>query len=295
MEHRRRLCRPDLVRPCRLLRHRRLYLDHPAGDLRLEPVARLASRHGGGRHRGLGHRRAVLSRRPARLLLRPDHAGLRRGLPHPRQLAALHPGRARHPDQGRPPADQLPVQGPDLGLLPRLAALPRLARDRLAPDPQPLRRAPGGTARERGCRAGAGHRRLRREGEGADPVGGDVRRRRHLLCTEVPLYRSLDRLRRRQVGRDAAGQHGGRRRHDLRTIDRRLHLDGHQRGDALAGQRRARPEERAAAQPRGLRPDAGADRRPPAERAGGGVWPFKCPLRRAAGRGRGPVAQQRGR
>ncbi len=53
--------------------------------------------------------------------------GFRRGLPHPRQLGALHPRRARHADQGRPAADQLPVQGPDLDLLHRARALRGLA------------------------------------------------------------------------------------------------------------------------------------------------------------------------
>ena len=49
VERRGRLRRPDLVRPCGVLRRRRLHLDHPACQLRLEPVARLAGRDGDGR------------------------------------------------------------------------------------------------------------------------------------------------------------------------------------------------------------------------------------------------------
>ena len=71
-----------------------------------------------------------------------------------------------------------------------LALCVDLAADRLAADAQPLRRPPGRHPRERGRGARARHRRVRREGEGADLVGRDVRGGRHLLCPEVPLHRS---------------------------------------------------------------------------------------------------------
>ena len=92
----------------------------------------------------------------------------------------------------------------------------------------------------------------------------------------------IDRLRRRQVGRDAAGQHGGRRRHHLRAADRLGDAHRHQRGDARAGQRRAGAEERPAAQPRGLRHHAGADRGAPAGRADGPVPTKAAPCLRCA-------------
>jgi branched-chain amino acid transport system permease protein len=58
--------------------------------------------------------------------------------------------------------------------------------------------------------------------------------------------------------------------------------DRHQRDHALAGKRRAGPEERAAAQPGGLRPHAGADRGPPAGRPDGPVPEKAAPCLRSA-------------
>ena len=266
MERGGRLRRPDLVRPRGVLRRRRLHLDHPACQLRLESVARLAGRDGDGWRSRRRHRHPVLPRRPARLLLRADHAGLRRGLPHRRQLRELHARRARHADQGRFAAGELPVHDADRALLPRAAALHRLAADRLVADAQPVRCAAGRDPRERGRRPRARHRRLRREGEGAHPVRRDVRRRRDLLCPEVSLHRSHHRLRHRQVGRDAAGHHGRRRRHDLRPADRLRGADRHQRADALGRRRGAGAEERPAAQPDRLWLHADPDRGPPARR-----------------------------
>ena len=62
---------------------------------------------------------------------------------------------------------ELPVRDPDRALLPRPRALPGVAGDRLVADPRPLRRAPRGDPRKRRRGARVGHRRLRREGEGA--------------------------------------------------------------------------------------------------------------------------------
>jgi hypothetical protein len=57
----------------------------------------------------VGALRAELPRWPARLVLRADHARLRRGLPHHRQFDPADPRRAGHADQGRPTARELPV------------------------------------------------------------------------------------------------------------------------------------------------------------------------------------------
>jgi Branched-chain amino acid transport system / permease component len=113
-------------------------------------------------------------------------------------------------------------------------------------------------------------------------LSGAMRSGRHVLCPEISLHRSQHRLRRRQVGRDAAGQHGGRRRHHLRSVDRLVCPDRHQRGDALARQRRAGAEERAAAQPGGLWHHAGADRGPTARWPDGPVRAKAAPCLRCA-------------
>src|SRR5882757_4250509 len=80
VEHRRRLYRSDLVRPCGVLRDRSLYVDHSALELWGPAMVRI----GGGRAAGGGGRRAVDDhlRPAARALLYSFDAGGRRGHPY---------------------------------------------------------------------------------------------------------------------------------------------------------------------------------------------------------------------
>ena len=183
--------------------------------------AGLAHRHRGRRAGRRLHRRAELPLRPARLLLRAGHARLRRGAAHHRERRADHRRRRRHAGQARPALGSVPVPEPRAVLLDHPRLRRGLAADREAARRQPLRRLPGGGARERGRRQGGRHRRGARQARRDDAVGRDHGGGRLLLRAVFPVPRCRHRLRHLDLGRGAARADHRRHRHGLRPAARR--------------------------------------------------------------------------
>src|SRR5260370_316914 len=260
LERGRRLRGPALRGPRGLRRGRRLHRGDALDREGADAVARHVRRR---RARGPPRRRDRLPRlplRPARVLLRAPHGGLRGDLPH-RRLEHRRPRRRARPlHHVHRRSAPVPVPGQPRLLLHRARADARGDRDRRAPRAAALRDLPDGDPRGRGRVRGARRRHAQVQAPRHDPLLVPHRDRRDLLRVLPLLAPARDDVRHPALRRDHPAAHRRRRRDAPRPAPRLVHPDAPRRAVAPL----LRPERPPRAPPRGVRPAADRGRALPA-------------------------------
>ncbi len=223
VESTRRICRADVVRPCRVVRDGRIRHSNPAGAAGGQSVA--GRRAGGCRldARCGVHRRIVIPLWVERILFRSCHSRVCRSAADPCQLIPDHRRRSGNPCALQGGNRQFSVRRSNLDLHPGSHHGGCRNADYVRGSTFAVRCLPHRHPRERRGRQGAWHRYVPNEGSRHDAVGSHRRRSRCRLPANLSLHRCTDCVWIDHVDRGATGPDHRRRRHAVGTAGGHAH------------------------------------------------------------------------